>query len=571
MAAPAPSVVLSPATCNADSLKQFDVDKLSAAAVSDICTPGGGFLRSTAKVCPGAMVDVIAPRKTLCDRESLSADEAKLLARLQLLVDSQRQLGRVSVAANAAGISDQGVTTPASVFAQGVGDFLTSRAEQEVSAYATVELFNRICSSDDVGFALPATCQLLKEQDEGASPMGLGTLRRVVESDLRKLPQGLIVHELKVAKTQPQKNAVCAGDVAFGIANAVRLKLDIGQILAQGKLREYATPKKETTACDQIWKKVDGAFSTISNPLQGSANGWGIAGIAGGGLAAADVPLAEAALELAKAIQDLLAEKDAERAKELRLTVVAKSAAVVILVVPGHDELVAEASDVAGPLWNKDWSGAAAALATAQNLGQAILCGGEAKECKTDKQVRLVIGLAADIADAKESAAVQAALNRIAEPIGSWRRKGQDSFTLSLNGYAGVKGGAEWNKGVAANGGYLAPMLPIGVDLAWRAGSGHLGMFFQVVDVGNVASVHLAPKEESGLTKVEADPDLTVLQLFAPGAYVMWAPVKSPFVIGVGASWVPSLRQTADGGRHSAFQVGGTLAVDVPILELVHH
>jgi hypothetical protein len=385
-------------------------------------------------------------------------------------------------------------------------------------------------------------------------------------SDLQRLPQRLVVHGLKVAKTKAQKDAVCAGDVVFGLANALRVERDLAPVLAQGRLREHATPEAETPDCNEIWTKVNDTLKRVINVAQGVEFSWGVADLVKG----ADIPLGDALLALAGAIRDLRAEKDAERAKELRLVVVDKGVAVVVLVV-GHKELLSDVGAVAGPLWNKDWSGVAGTLATAQNLGQAILCGGDITECKTDKTVRLVIGLAADIADAKDSAAVQAALNRIAEPIGSWRRKGQDCFTLSLNGYAGIKGGYEVIKGATPEGGYVAPLLPLGLDLAWHSGAGHLGVFFQVVDVGNVASVHLAGKDESGLTKVQADPDLTVLQLFAPGAYLMWAPFKSPFVVGVGGSWVPSLRQTADGERHSAFQIGGTLAVDVPILELVHH
>src|SRR5262249_15896261 len=121
------------------------------------------------------------------------------------------------------------------------------------------------------------------------------------------------------------------------------------------------------------------------------------------------------------------------------------------------------------------------------------------------------------------------------------------------------------------SGAAAAPVLALGFEWTIPATSGHLRFFAQAVDVGNVASVHFADSSSDRLTKVEADPNIGLPELFAPAGYLLYAPVKAPFVIGVGGDYVPNLRKTPqDGVKHSVFHIGAMLSVDVPILELCH-
>jgi len=567
-------------TCDAKSLDDLDSPALTLSQLSEVCSAQAPFVARVAVACPNAVREFNQAQKKICSQPANQPDpkDLKLVQSAYLVTRMATKSLPPAALANTSmtEVHAEGATpTPASIFAQGVGDFLTTRAEQEVSAYATVELYSRACSDSDIEGFLPKTCALLAQQDNGSDPVGLGTLSRVMQSDVQSLPQNAVVMALKRAKTAEEKAAVCVADVGFALVSAAGKVPDVRSVIVPDfKLRDYGAPADKTTDCDAIWKNAESALKAVfKDPTTALSNSAGLS-TAGNGDAK---DLTQAVLDLVDAIQALQKEKDADAKKQDRIEVV-KRAVIVVKLVKGtlasvkvSDDLIQEVGDIAAPLWNREWVGAAAALATAQHVGQAILCGGETEECERDRKVRLVVSVAADIAEAKSSADVQGALNRLAEPIGSWRRKFEKTFTLSLNGYAGAKFGAEWVSGDTPAGRFVAPHLALGVDWSFCLGKNQrLSLFTQVIDVGNVASVHLSGKDESGLTRVKADSDVTVKQLFAPGVYLMVAPAKTPFVLGVGGDWVPALRTTFDGNQHSAWQFGVTAAVDVPILELAH-
>jgi hypothetical protein len=472
-------------------------------------------------------------------------------------------------------VHEQGLTAAAA--AQGLGNFLTERAEQEVSAFATVELFSRLCAAD-VKSVLPKTCALLEGQDNGANPIGLGLLKRTVVRDLEALPEHLVERALervrdarKSIKTNPHdtpasrmldktSEALCMVDAGVALARALRGNKRLDELFTRpastglGAIGRYAI-RPAAGECTRTWTALEAAVD------------------AGG----SEMTIALQTLYLA--VEALRAARTQSEIRARRITVVETTMSWLAAVDPAgdaskkveHAKLLGELAPLAVAVWNRDWIEVVATSASADTLGPLLLCESDPGEegCKRDEKIRLLLSVAADIAEAESSADVQSTLNRLAEPVGSWRRKFQDTFTFNLQGYVGGKYARESVEGVAPTGTVLAPVLAVGLEVSFSLGFGRLGVFGQVMDVGNVASVHFSDEDEEGVTEVAATPDITWAQLFAPGGYVVFAPFKAPFVLGLGGDFVPVLRETAAGSR-SVWHLGGFVAVDVPILELAH-
>ncbi len=489
------------------------------------------------------------------------------------------------------GVEEQGLS--ATAFAQGVGSFLAQRAEQEVSAFATVELFSRICESDTKAI-LPKTCELLEEQDEGANPVGLGLLKRTVEEDLVNLPQQLLetafdrVEEARkpehgansrtLARLEVTAKTLCAIDVGVSFLQAMRAGRTLGDLFTVSDdgtpevegLKAYSTLSTRAE-CQGTWASVT---RNVPDRQQFSALNVAIDKVRHASSLEEARARRKLATELAAdLLEGMLAESPRAYLGELTVLATAvlnhdwvtlvstvttsKHLAPVLLFEEPKAETVQEASP--------------SGVATPEAKGMAVSSNAEVEAGgKKDGRLSLALSLAADIAAAESSGEVQGVLNRVSQPIGSWRRKFQDTLTFSLQGYAGAKYAREEVRGSAPAGTALAPILAVGLDLSFTVGSwGRLGVFAQAIDVGNVASVHLADEEDPNLTQVEAEPDISWPQLFSPGAYVVWAPFKAPFVLGAGGDWVPALRETSDGPR-SVWHLGAFVAVDVTILELAH-
>src|SRR5262245_47591935 len=123
------------------------------------------------RACPNVATEFRAARTKVCEAyPQIGASPAyDLVARVYRA--SNPPLPRPPVGpptGEPSDVHEQGLS--AAMAAQGLGNFLTERAEQEVSAFATVELFSRLCGSD-VKSVLPKTCSLLEGQDKGANPI----------------------------------------------------------------------------------------------------------------------------------------------------------------------------------------------------------------------------------------------------------------------------------------------------------------------------------------------------------------------------------------------------------------
>ncbi len=474
-----------------------------------------------------------------------------------------------------------------------MGSFLAQRAEQEVSAFATVELFSRICESDTKRI-LPKTCELLEEQDEGANPVGLGLLKRTVEEDLVNLPQQLLetafdrVEEARkpehgenantLARLEATAKTLCAIDVGVSFLQAMRAGRTLGDLFTVSDdgtpevegLKAYSTLSARTE-CKGTWA---GVAKNLPDRQQFSALNVAIDKVKQASTLEEARAYRKQATELAAdLLEGMLAESPRAYLGELTVlaTAVLNHDWVTLVSSVTTSKHLAPVLLFKGPKTETTQEGSASGVAAPEAKGMAVSSKAEVEAGgKKDGRFSLALSLAADIAAAESSGEVQGVLNRVSQPIGSWRRKFQDTLTFSLQGYAGAKYAREEVRGSAPAGTALAPILAVGLDLSFTVGSwGRLGVFAQAIDVGNVASVHLADEEDPNLTQVEAEPDISWPQLFSPGGYVVWAPFKAPFVLGAGGDWVPALRETSDGPR-SVWHLGAFVAVDVTILELAH-
>jgi hypothetical protein len=564
---------------------------LTSAEIESICSSAHGqALRVQLKDCGTELVGAFfTARASVCAAfpQIGASEDQDLVARVYRAVNGNL-LAITVPSPQPSGIQPQGLApTQAAVVAQALGSFLTTRAEQEVSAYAAVELFSRICASAVKG-ALPKTCALLEGQDKGAEPLGLGLLRRTMQQDLSDLPPNLLLAALGKAPTKADKAAICISDVGFALAKGLRVKGSVAALLTidsttkASVLQSYSAVKSKTEDCDATWKEITEVAKALNPQNVRTEDDLAVRMRASTVDTAVPAPkLAEvevAVRELIAAVRWLQLAKTTEDLQAARAGVVASAVQTLKAIdssttpdLAPHGKLLDDLGALATAIWDQNWIEIVSAAANAETLGPILLCEThDNQDCKRDEKLRLILSIVGDVAVAKDSASVEDVLGRVAEPIGTWRRKFQDSLTFDLNGYVGAKYAYESVAGPAPAGSALAPVLAIGLELAVPYSKvGRLGIFAQVIDVGNVASVHFAGSDSSNLTTVETVPDVTWAQLFAPGAYLTWAPMKTPFLVGVGGDWVPVLRSTS-AGPESVWHLGAMLAVDVPILELAH-
>lgn len=181
----------------------------------------------------------------------------------------------------------------------------------------------------------------------------------------------------------------------------------------------------------------------------------------------------------------------------------------------------------------------------------------------------------ANVVEARTADQVKAAIRAVAVPPGSSSVKRHTWFNADLNAYLGL--GGYWETLRADNlpsdqkhSTALGLSVPIG--LSFSMGQVPMGrkrqafsLFVPILDLGAVTTYRINQDPPSEL------PRLSVSNLFAPGAYVLWNIQKSPFSLGAGFQLGPQLRKiTLDGQlvNASAWRYGLTFAIDVPVFNL---
>jgi hypothetical protein len=144
-------------------------------------------------------------------------------------------------------------------------------------------------------------------------------------------------------------------------------------------------------------------------------------------------------------------------------------------------------------------------------------------------------------------------------PAGGWRAK-RARYYYGLSAQFGASAGAEWTKG-AGRGEQFEAYLPLGFDIGWPLHHRDIvvGGLVQVLDLGALTSTSF------GNDMVQSRPNVSVTSTFAPGANLYIGLGHSPFVVAVGANYVPGLRRTMTGDL-DAVRVSLALAIDLPLL-----
>lgn len=219
-----------------------------------------------------------------------------------------------------------------------------------------------------------------------------------------------------------------------------------------------------------------------------------------------------------------------------------------------------------------------------------------------------------NVLNARNSKAVDQAIEAVALPPGAARIKRQTLQSISLNAFPGGYGGVEWlsNNGkttsAAGNLGFTAPIglsfnwglsrkleeapVPYGTsgggfllsdakdheivvgyeqtylkDSTWRRLTGHsISIFISVIDLGAAVSYRLSNDPTEGLPD-----DITLRQIISPGAFMVYGIKNTPISIMGGVQYTPELREISRRSitfSSNTLRVFISLNVDIPFINL---
>lgn len=185
---------------------------------------------------------------------------------------------------------------------------------------------------------------------------------------------------------------------------------------------------------------------------------------------------------------------------------------------------------------------------------------------KCQRQVLLKYGtFIATAVGAQTPQEVSNVIAAFALPAGSSAMKKYSKFSIALNAFVGVSGGQETlNNGLGTNP-YYAIATPIGVSFNMGFNNyGSVGVLASLIDIGALTALRFQDNSAGDL------PDLKIENVFAPGAYLVYAVPKYPIALGIGAQLGPNLRSVTDNNLNvvqaSGWRWGAFLAVDIPIV-----
>jgi hypothetical protein len=166
---------------------------------------------------------------------------------------------------------------------------------------------------------------------------------------------------------------------------------------------------------------------------------------------------------------------------------------------------------------------------------------------------------------AKTPEEVSSVISAFALPPGSSAMKKYSKFSIALNAFVGVSAGQETLNNNLGTRPYYAVATPIGVSFNMGFDNyGSVGVLASLLDIGALTSLRFQDNSTGDL------PDLKIENVFAPGAYLVYAIPKYPIALGIGAQLGPNLRSVTDNNLNlveaSGWRWGAFLAVDIPIV-----
>jgi hypothetical protein len=190
-----------------------------------------------------------------------------------------------------------------------------------------------------------------------------------------------------------------------------------------------------------------------------------------------------------------------------------------------------------------------------------------------------IAGLAAGLAEARSGDEVRLAFEAAASPVGGWQAKRfREGSRSSINAYPGLSFGAEWLLPEATPGATVGVALPVGFEVQLlRRASGAVGtpdctlgvcslaLFMPVVDLGSFLSYRISDHDD-----VESNPNTSLRQLFAPGAYLSLGIGRSPANLLLGGQLMPGQRKVTDPESRlsgNAVRFGLAIVLDVILMD----
>lgn len=206
--------------------------------------------------------------------------------------------------------------------------------------------------------------------------------------------------------------------------------------------------------------------------------------------------------------------------------------------------------------------------------------------CKNDslpQKLGRYITIVADIAQADSVEQVKKILDGLIMPVGSYKVKRTQTFTISINSYVGLSTGYEWNDATSdienKNSWQFSPFVPVGIDISWvhkckkfsdeRKVHSSNGIYLSVIDLGAVASYRFKNTGSNDSLTVSELPKINLRQVLSPGLYYVHGIRNAPLSWGVGGQFNPKLREIKENGElvetANAFRFMFFLSVDIPL------
>lgn len=177
----------------------------------------------------------------------------------------------------------------------------------------------------------------------------------------------------------------------------------------------------------------------------------------------------------------------------------------------------------------------------------------------------------AEVAQAKSSDEVAAAIEVFALPSGSSRIKRVSRFNTSINSYVGLYGGGEqilnYDRKAVFTGGLS---VPVGVCTSWGFGKsstrGSFSILLSAVDLGAIASFRFSNDSVSRV------PVIQLKDIVSPGLFFSIGLPNCPVSLNLGGQIGPNLRNVTSAGNtysdHLYWRLSAGLYVDIPLLNL---
>ena len=222
------------------------------------------------------------------------------------------------------------------------------------------------------------------------------------------------------------------------------------------------------------------------------------------------------------------------------------------------------------------------ALDLFDRIGAQIEAAGSMQGVKVMGDVRPIVALITQIAQATSADEVAKILEAAAVPVSAYETKYRNP-TVALAAMVGASGGVEtlrtdgasWSTEAVVGG-----FAPVGFTVSTPlSDKWHVGGMLSVINVGSLVTARFKDDIQGGgtatsSTTVENEPSVKLANVLTPGFFLTLGVFGSPFMLAVGGQVVPEARQvvtTSASGSTStstvpAVQVIGALSIDVPIL-----